>query len=117
LRSVFLLPKSDPAELVALAADHADFRRRTQPTGACSGSLFANPDEDFAGRLLEESGVSGLRVGGMQLSEKHANWMINTGGGTAAEAWELIQRARETVRARASVTLIPEVERIGDWTD
>lgn len=115
LRSVFRLPKADPAGLVALAAEHADFRRRTQPTGACSGSIFANPGEDFAGRLIEESGLAGFRVGAMQLSEKHANWMINTGGGTATEAWELVRHVQRTVRERTGIGLIPEIERVGEW--
>ena len=86
LDSVFRLPKGDPAELVRLADEHADFRKRTQPTGACAGSTFANPPGDFAGRLLEEAGLKGYRVGGVQFSPKHTNWIVNTGGGTAAES-------------------------------
>lgn len=114
LRSVFRLPKGDTSALVALADAHADFRRRTQPTGACSGSTFANPPGDFAARLIEEAGLKGYQLGAMQLSPKHANWVMNTGGGTAAEAWELIQYVRERVREQFDIDLQPEVERIGD---
>ena len=114
LRSVFRLPKGDKAELVRLADEHAAFRKRTQPTGACSGSLFANPPGDFSARLIEEAGLKGFQHGGMQLSPKHANWMMNTGGGTAVEAWELIQYVRETIWERFGVELRPEVERIGE---
>lgn len=118
LRSVFELPKHDPAELVALADDHAAFRKRTQPTGACSGSTFANPEGDFAGRLLEAAVLKGYRLGAMQLSPKHANWVVNTGGGTAREAWELIQHAKATVLDRFGVMLRPEIERLGEpWDD
>jgi UDP-N-acetylmuramate--alanine ligase len=117
LRSVFDLPKGDPVELVALADEHADFRKRTQPTGACSGSTFANPEGDFAGRLLEAAGLKGFMVGAMQLSPKHANWVVNSGGGTAREAWELVQHARTTVLDRFGVLLRPEIERIGDQWD
>ena len=64
LAAVMLLPKGDPAALVRLADEHAAFRKETQPTGACAGSTFANPPGDFAGRLLEESGLKGFAIGG-----------------------------------------------------
>jgi UDP-N-acetylmuramate--alanine ligase len=114
LRSTFRLPKAEPAALIQLADAHAEFRRRTQPTGACSGSTFANPPGDFAGRLLEAAGLRGYRLGQMQLSPKHANWVVNTGGGTAAEAWALIEYARDVVHERFGIELRPEVERVGD---
>jgi len=117
LRSVFALPKADPTELVKLADEHADFRKRTQPTGACSGSTFANPPGDFAGRLLEAAGLKGYRHGGVELSPKHANWVVNREGGTAKEAWELIQHARSVIREQTGIELRPEVERVGDWQD
>jgi UDP-N-acetylmuramate dehydrogenase len=116
-RAIFRLPKGDPAALVALADEHAAFRKTTQPTGACSGSVFVNPEGDFAGRLLEQAGVKGLSVGGVRFSDKHANWIINSGGGTAADTWELINRARNIVAEREGVDLHPEIERIGDWAD
>lgn len=114
VRSVFRLPKAEPATLIQLADAHAEFRRRTQPTGACSGSTFANPPGDFAGRLLEAAGLKGYRLGKMQLSPKHANWVVNTGGGTAAEAWALVEYARDVVNERFGVVLRPEIERVGD---
>ncbi len=112
LRSVFRLPKGDTEELVALAEEHAAFRKRTQPTGACSGSTFANPEGDFAGRLIESAGLNGYRHGAMQLSPKHSNWMMNTGGGTAQQAIELIEHVRATVRDVHGVDLRPEIERL-----
>lgn len=117
LRSVFDLPKDDPEKLIALADDHAAFRKRTQPTGACSGSTFANPPGDFAGRLLEAAGLKGHTIGSMQFSPKHANWVVNTGGGTSSDAWELIQFARRTVRDRFGVDLRPEIERVGEGVE
>jgi UDP-N-acetylmuramate dehydrogenase len=113
LRSVLRLPKGDRAELIVRADEHAEFRRRTQPTGACFGSLFANPDGDFAARLIEEAGLKGRLLGAMQLSPKHANWMMNTGGGTSAEARELVDVVRETVHERFGVELRPEIEFLG----
>lgn len=117
LRSVFDLPKDDPRKLVALADEHAAFRKETQPTGACSGSTFANPPGDFAGRLLEAAGLKGYTVGAMQLSPKHANWVVNTGGGTAADAWRLIEFARTTAASRFGVDLRPEIERVGEGVE
>ncbi|HVL24012.1 MAG TPA: UDP-N-acetylmuramate--L-alanine ligase [Thermomicrobiales bacterium] len=114
LRSTFRLPKGDRESLMRLADEHAAFRRRTQPTGACSGSTFANPPGDFAGRLIEAAGLKGHTHGAMQLSPKHANWVMNTGGGTAVEAWELILHTQEVVSERFGVELRPEIERIGD---
>jgi UDP-N-acetylmuramate--alanine ligase len=116
-RAIFRLPKGDPDVLVALADEHARFRKDTQPTGACSGSIFVNPEGDFAGRLLETAGVKGMTVGGAQFSEKHANWIVNTGNATAADAWALIQRAREIVREREGIAMRPEIERVGAWPD
>jgi UDP-N-acetylmuramate dehydrogenase len=116
-RAIFRLPKGDPRALVALADEHAQFRKDTQPTGACSGSIFVNPAGDFAGRLLEQAGVKGLAIGGAQFSTKHANWIVNTGNATAAEAWELILQAREIVRERDGVAMRPEIERVGAWAD
>jgi UDP-N-acetylmuramate dehydrogenase len=117
LRSVFELTKDAPGRLVALADEHADFRKRTQPTGACSGSTFANPEGDYAGRLLEEAGLKGYTIGAMQFSPKHANWVVNTGGGTARDAWALIQHARTVVKERYDIELHPEIERIGHHLD
>ena len=114
LEAVFRLPKGDPAELVRLADEHARFRKETQPTGACSGSTFANPPGDYAGRLLEAAGLKGYRVGAAQFSPKHANWVVNTGGATAAQVRELIAHARNVVRDRFGVELRQEVEELGE---
>jgi len=114
LAAILLLPKGDPVELVRLADEHALFRKQTQPTGACAGSTFANPAGDFAGRLLEESGLKGFAIGGAQFSPKHANWIVNDGSATAADVRELIATAQERVRQRFGVELQREVEYLGD---
>lgn len=111
LSATFRLPKADSATLVALADDHARFRRETQPTGACAGSVFANPPGDYAGRLIEAAGLKGYRVGGAQFSPKHANWIVNTGRATAEDVRELIRHAQETIRQRDGIELRVEVER------
>jgi UDP-N-acetylmuramate dehydrogenase len=111
---VVRLPKGDRVELVRLADEHAAFRKETQPTGACGGSTFANPPGDFAGRLLEEAGMKGWAIGAATFSPKHANWIVNSGGATAAEIRELIATARERVRERTGVALRVEIEEVGE---
>jgi len=96
LTATFLLPKTDPASLIALADEHADYRKRTQPTGQCAGSTFANPPGDYAGRLLEAAELKGFAVGPVSFSTKHTNFIVNAGGGTAAEVRELIAIGQET---------------------
>ena len=110
LAAIMLLPKGDPAALVRLADEHAAFRKETQPTGACAGSTFANPPGDFAGRLLEESGLKGFAIGGAAFSPKHANWIVNDGTATAADVRALIATAQARVRDRFGVELRREVE-------
>ncbi|MDQ3780675.1 MAG: FAD-binding protein, partial [Chloroflexota bacterium] len=114
LEVVVCLPKADPVDLVRLADEHAAFRKTTQPTGACAGSTFANPEEDFAGRLLEEIGMKGYRVGAAAFSPKHSNWIVNSGGATAAEIRELIETARDRVRQQTGIVLRQEIEEIGE---
>ncbi|MBA2597876.1 MAG: UDP-N-acetylmuramate dehydrogenase [Chloroflexia bacterium] len=110
LAAVMVLPKGEPVALVRLADEHAAFRKLTQPTGACAGSTFANPPGDFAGRLLEDSGLKGFAVGGAAFSPKHANWIVNDGSATAANVRDLIAIAQQRVRERFGVELRREVE-------
>ncbi len=111
LSATFRLPKADRAALVALADDHAHFRRETQPTGACAGSVFANPPGDYAGRLIESAGLKGYRIGGAQFSPKHANWIVNTDRATAEDVRALIRHAQDTIREHDGIDLRVEVER------
>lgn len=92
------------------------YRKSTQPLHLPScGSVFANPDGDSAGRLIEAAGLKGRRVGGAQISEQHANWIVNVGGATAADVFALITLCEVEVRARAGVALRREVQLVGDW--
>jgi UDP-N-acetylmuramate dehydrogenase len=108
------LPKGDTAELVGLADEHAAYRKATQPTGACGGSTFANPDGDFAGRLLELASLKGFGFGPVSFSEKHTNFIINAGGGTAEQVRELIAHGQAVVRERFGVELHREIEYVGE---
>jgi len=108
------LRKGSPEELLRLSDEHAAYRKRTQPTGACAGSTFANPPGDFAGRLLEAAGLKGYAVGPVSFSTKHANFIVNAGQGTASQVRELIETGRARVREALGVDLETEIEAIGE---
>lgn len=90
-------------------------RAETQPTGVAScGSVFRNPPGDHAGRLVEAAGLKGHAIGGAQVSEKHANFILNTGTATAADLEALISHVRTRVEACFGVRLEPEVRIVGE---
>lgn len=90
-------------------------RQATQPTDIPScGSVFRNPSEDFAGRLIEASGLKGLREGGAEISTVHANFIVNHGGATACDVLTLVERAQEAVLAATGVSLETEVKVLGE---
>lgn len=105
------------AELEAIRADMADYFQRkkaVQPVAAATcGCAFKNPEGESAGRLLDKAGFRGVGLGGVAFSEMHANFLVNTGGGRASEALELISLAREAVRTRFGVELELEVKVVG----
>ena len=90
-------------------------RLASQPLNMPSaGSTFRNPEGDFAARLIEDSGLKGYTIGGAQVSEKHANFIVNLGNSTAKDIEDLIAHMRETVKAKHGVELIQEVKVIGE---
>lgn len=84
--------------------------RSNQPKEPSAGSLFKNPPNDHAGRLIEAVGLKGKRIGGMIWSDVHANFLVNLGGGTYTDAMELINMAKEKVKNEFNIELINEVE-------
>jgi len=90
-------------------------RNETQPTNQpCAGSVFRNPDNDFAGRLIEVSGLKGLTIGGAAISEKHANFIVNTGDASAADIEALIFLVQQKIELEHGVLLQPEVHIVGE---
>ena len=93
-----------------------DRRRATQPLSQPnSGSVFVSPQGDFAGRLIEKAGLKGMVRGGAQISEKHANFIVNLGTAKAADVVELIALARRTVLSATGIELQPEVKLVGGF--
>jgi UDP-N-acetylmuramate dehydrogenase len=79
-----------------------------------AGSVFRNPPDDHAARLIEACGLKGMRIGGAEISNKHANFIVNTGGASAADIEALIDLAQKTVREKFGVELEREVRIIGE---
>lgn len=90
-------------------------RKRTQPLGLPScGSVFRNPPGDHAARLIETAGLKGYAIGGAEVSEKHANFIINRDSASAADVEELIEHVRQTVIEKHGVELRHEVRIVGE---
>lgn len=93
-------------------------RQAKQPLGMPScGSVFRNPPGDFAGRLIEAAGLKGTRIGGAQVSEKHANFIINAGKASAADIEALIGHVQARVAEVHGISLVPEVHVLGEAAD
>ena len=111
----FRLRPADAAALRAELRRRAAQRRARQPWGApCAGSIFKNPPGARAGVLIEAAGLKGLRVGGAQVSEVHANFMVNRGGATAADVLALIDAVKGRVMEETGVELQLELNVIGE---
>ena len=90
-------------------------RKRTQPLGLPScGSVFRNPPGDHAARLIEAAGLKGFAIGGAEVSEKHANFIINRDRATATDVEELIEHVRQVVIEKHGVELVHEVRIVGE---
>jgi UDP-N-acetylenolpyruvoylglucosamine reductase len=93
-------------------------RHETQPREPSAGCVFKNPPGGSAGRLIDESGLKGMRVGDAEVSGVHANFIINRGHATSADVLALIRQVRERVRQATGVKLEPEVLLYGkEWKD
>jgi UDP-N-acetylenolpyruvoylglucosamine reductase len=111
----FRLEPRPGAEIKATVAEMQAKRKAAQPTNKRTfGSVFKNPDHELtAGRMLEASGLKGHRIGGAQISPKHANFIENAGDATSADALALIAEARRRALERFGVRLEPEVQLLG----
>lgn len=117
MSATFRLTPKPAAALLARAERFVAYRRETQPAEPSVGSIFRNPEGDFAGRLMEAAGLKGRRVGGAMISPVHANFIVNIEQGTAADVETLMREAREAVLARFGVLLVPEIVFLGDWPE
>jgi UDP-N-acetylmuramate dehydrogenase len=115
LEAEIRLRRGDPAALEEDLRAVTEQRRRTQPAGFSAGSIFTNPPDDAAGRLIEAAGLKGHRVGGAEISRLHANFIVNVAHATAGDVYTLMRAAQDAVYARFGVWLRPEVQLVGRW--
>lgn len=107
------LADGDRARSEALVADIVRWRRANQPGGQNAGSVFTNPPGDSAGRLIDEAGLKGLRVGTAVVSDKHANFIIAEPGGRAGDVWSLMTEIGRRVLDAHGIQLEPETRLVG----
>jgi UDP-N-acetylmuramate dehydrogenase len=115
LQAMLQLRLGDAAIALARIASYEAKRRAAQPPGPSAGSMFKNPPGDAAGRLIEQAGLKGLRIGDAQISPRHANFFVNHGTASAADIKALMDRAQAAVAERFGIWLEPEVLLLGEW--
>jgi UDP-N-acetylmuramate dehydrogenase len=113
--ATMLFAEGDAAAEAEIIKELLKKRNASQPTNQpCAGSVFRNPQNDFAGRLIEATGLKGLKIGGASVSEKHANFIVNDGTASAADIEALMSLVQQKVANAQGVELIPEVHIVGE---
>lgn len=118
LAATFQLAPGDPERMRRIVAENLEWRRERHPpldTEPSAGSIFKKIEGIGAGRLIDECGLKGTRIGGALITPRHANIMINAGGATAADVRALIARVQEVVEARTGYRLEPEISFVGEF--
>ncbi len=116
LGATFSLPEGDPQESLKKMNEFNARRREKQPlTFPSAGSTFKRPSGNFAGTLIEKCGLKGYMIGGAQVSEKHAGFIINVQNASSRDVYELISYVKSTVEVRTGVILEPEVKLLGEF--
>ena len=112
------LERGEPAAIRDLVDGHQALRRATQPLAdQNAGSVFRNPSDDHAGRLIEAAGLKGHRLGSARVSELHANFIVTDRGGRASDVRALGDHVRASVADRFGVELQYEIEFVGEWQE
>jgi UDP-N-acetylmuramate dehydrogenase len=113
--ATFAFERGDEAHAMARMRELLARRVATQPLSEPNaGSVFRNPPGDHAARLIESCGLKGFAVGGAQVSTKHANFIVNRGGATAADIESVIEHVERAVRAATGIALVREVRIVGE---
>jgi len=116
LEATLALRLGDPDQVAQKVRGVLARRRRNQPSGVHTcGSVFKNPEGDYAGRLLEAAGAKGMSVGDAYVSTSHANWIENRGKASASDIRELMNMLQKLVQEKFDIRLEPEVQIVGEW--
>ncbi|EKQ70823.1 UDP-N-acetylmuramate dehydrogenase [Leptolyngbyaceae cyanobacterium JSC-12] len=111
-----LEPGHDPTALTAETSNHLNHRRTTQPYHMPScGSVFRNPEQYKAGWLIEQVGLKGYQIGGAQVAQRHANFILNCGSASAMDIFQLIRHVQQEVDKQWRLWLEPEVRILGEF--
>ena len=109
------LQNSTKEEATVRIQQFSAHRKATQPPGASMGSMFKNPNGDYAGKLIEASGLKGTRIGNAEISPLHGNFFINHANTRAEDIRALVELVQKTVKEKQGVELELEIEFVGDW--
>jgi len=109
------LKNSTKEEVTVKIQQFSAHRKATQPPGASMGSMFKNPNGDYAGKLIEASGLKGTRIGNAEISPLHGNFFINHASTRAEDIRALVELVQKTVKEKQGVELELEIEFVGDW--
>ncbi|MBI5230654.1 MAG: UDP-N-acetylmuramate dehydrogenase [Coriobacteriales bacterium] len=116
VETVLRLAEGDAGRIRRAMEASLSRRKRSQPLGLPNaGSVFVNPEGDSAGRLIEAAGLKGARQGGAQVSDVHANFIVNSSGATARDVAMLMKRLRDAIRDQYGIELTPEVRFLGSF--
>jgi UDP-N-acetylmuramate dehydrogenase len=118
LSATFELEPADPERMRRIVAENLEWRRERHPpldTEPSAGSIFKKIEGIGAGRLIDQCGLKGARIGGARVTPRHANIFINAGGATAADVRALIAHVQEVVRERTGYSLEPEISFVGEF--
>ncbi|PXA05255.1 UDP-N-acetylenolpyruvoylglucosamine reductase [Coraliomargarita sinensis] len=119
LGAVLKSPESEEESSIRSRIDsYSTTRKESQPRGPSAGCIFKNPEGSYAGKLIDEHGLKGMRVGAAEVSAVHGNFIVNQGGATAGDVIELVRRIRAKVKAESGYDLEPEVLLVGrSWPE
>ncbi len=117
VHTTLAVKKAEEHEIIHKLDEFTAKRKSNQPTGASLGSIFKNPVGDYAGRLIEAAGLKGRKIGGAEISSKHANFFINSEKARAADIYQLICMAQREVEQKFGITLETEIELLGSFKD
>lgn len=109
------LKKDDPRKIKSRISENLKKKSETQPKEKSCGSFFKNPKGHSAGELIEKAGLKRKKIGGAQISEKHANFILNLGNAKSSDIYELAQAAKKAVKEKFEIELEEEVKLIGNF--
>jgi len=117
LSAWFAVTEGEYEQSMQQVETYRERRMKNQPFGPSMGSVFRNPQDDKAGRMIETVDLKGKQIGGAEISAQHGNFILNSANGSAQDIWELIQLIETRVYKKFSIYLHPEIQLVGDWDE